>query len=183
MLIISEQDDDSKHMLIDTNTYGPVFGKTWKIPIKVLNSIAHQLKAKLARPEQTSLFENIRFQLPFIRVIMEIDQILHIGIGPQTSQTDKERLYTWIKKHISEYVIVCLQNITIQNIKSTKKADEQKKIAKMIIDPKTKASPVIQVFREVSGYIQQKPEIVAYINPGDFGRTEASDIRYICTVA
>lgn len=183
MLIISEQYDDIKHMLIDTNAYGPVFGKTRKTPIKVLNSVAHQLKAKLASPEQTSLFENIRFQLPFIRVIMEMDQILHIGIGPQMTQTDRKRLCTWIKKHISEYVVVCLQNITIQDTKNTKKTDEQKKIAKMIIDPKTKASQVIQIFREVSEYIQQKPEIIAYVNPGDFGRTEATDTRYVCTVA
>lgn len=182
MMVISEQYDDIKHMLIDTNTYGPVFGKTWKTPIKVLNSIAHQLNARFARPEQASLSENIRFQLPFIRVIMDMDQIVYIGIGPQTSQTDRKRLCMWIKKHISEYVIVCLQNITIQNDKSTKKVDEQKKIAKIIMDPKTKASQVIQIFREVSECMQQKPEIIAYVNPGDFGRTEVSDTRYVCTV-
>jgi len=182
MLIISEQYDDLKHILVDTNTYGPVFGQIRKNSETELNTIVHQLKAKLALPEQTTVFENIRFQLPFIRVITETEECLHISIGPQTAQTITQNLLKWIKKHISDYNVVVLNNIELTSSTKAKKKDEEKEVAKIITDPKVKASNLVKLFKNISTYTQQKPEIIAYVNPGDFGQKWLITTRYVCAV-
>ena len=79
-----------------------------------------------------TVYENIRFQLPFIRVITETEECLHISIGPQTSQTIMENFLKWIKKHISDYNIVLLHNIELPSSTKSKKSDEQNQIAKLI---------------------------------------------------
>ena len=181
LLIISEQYDDLKNILIDTNTYGPVFGQIRKTSDIIIRTLARQLKAKLTLSEQMTVYENIRFQLPFIRVITETEECLHISIGPQTSQTIMENFLKWIKKHISDYNIVLLHNIELPSSTKSKKSDEQNQIAKLI-QWSAPSNPLITVFQKILNFQKKKPEIVAYVNPGDFGKTWLSTTRYICAV-
>ena len=71
LLIISQQSDDTNHSIIDTTTYGPIFGQTRKNSTAKTQKIAHDIGLQIGHPEQKSLYEQIRAQLPFIRTIME----------------------------------------------------------------------------------------------------------------
>lgn len=127
-MIISQQSDDPKNILIDTNDYGPIFGKSWKKS----KNFARQFDAKLADIKQKSLSEQMSFQLPFLRVITETDELLHISIGDKVPQTSMKKIYIWIKNYIQDYNIVLLTNIELSKSMISKKSDEQKQIAKII---------------------------------------------------
>jgi hypothetical protein len=43
LLIISQQSDDPKGILVDSNSYGPVFGQTWKNGFTTINTIARNI--------------------------------------------------------------------------------------------------------------------------------------------
>ncbi len=183
LLVISEQYDDLKHILIDGNNYGPVFGKMQKQSMKQLGTLTKEFQAKVALPDQMNLFENIRYQLPFIRVISDIQDIVHVGIGPQISQTAKKIFLKWVKKHIQEYAIVALTNIELPEGKQGKIKNEQQLVAEIISDTTNKSSNVIEFFKEISRYIKQEAEIIAYINPKDIGKKMSLTTRYVCAVA
>lgn len=182
LLIISEQQDDEKNILIDANDYGPIIWQTRKNSTKVLENIAYQLDAKLSRPEQIKIFENIHFQLPFLKVITETNEIINIGIGNQLTQKQLTKLLTWIKKHIDEYNIILLTNIELPLPSKSKKIDDQKQIAKLLTNSEVKRSHILTIFQKIVNFTKQKPEIVAYVNPGDFSKTWSLTTRYICAV-
>jgi len=182
MLIISEQYDDLENILIDTNNYEPVFGQTRKSSESKIHTIAHQLKAKIALLGQTTVSENIRFQLPFIRVITQTKEYIHISIGPKTPQSIIQNLLKWIKKNIADYTIVLLQNIEIPLSTKIKKIDEEKKVAKMLTDPKIKTANIVNLFKIINLYIDSKPEVIAYVNPSDFNKKLSFTTRYVCAV-
>lgn len=183
LLVISEQYDDLKHILIDGNNYGPVFGKMRKQSVKQLGTLTKELQAKVALPNQMNLFENISYQLPFISVISDIQDIVHVGIGPQISQTAKKIFLKWVKKHIQEYAIVALTNIELPEGKKGKIKDEQQLVAEIISDTTNKSSNVIEFFKEIGKYTNQETEIIAYINPKDLGKKWSLTTRYVCAVA
>ncbi len=181
LLIISQQSDDSKNILVDSNSYGPVFGQTWKNSITAISNLVRHIGAKLARPEQKSLLEQMRFQLPFLRIITESNELLHISVWEKTSQTSLDKLLIWIKNNIQDYNIILLTNIELSSSTKSKKSDEQKQIAK-IIQTTSLTMPLLTIFHKTLDSQKKKPEIVAYVNPGDFGKTASLTTRYICAV-
>ena len=181
LVVISQQSDDQKNILVDSNSYGPVFGQTWKNSITTISNLARQLNAKLAHPEQKALFEQIRFQLPFFRVITDTEELLHISIGDKTPPNSLNKLLTWIKNHIQEYNIVILTNIELSTSTTSEKIDEQQQIARYI-QTSFPDMPLLTVFQEILNIQKKKPEIVAYVNPGDFSKPSSLTTRYICAV-
>ena len=181
LLIISQQSDDTNHSIIDTTTYGPIFGQTRKNSTAKTQKIAHDIGLQIGHPKQKSLYEQIRAQLPFIRTIMENKEFVHISIGEKTPQNILNRIAGWIKNNGEEYSIVLLTNIEVNTPAKSKRTDEQNKIAKIIqtVSPKT---PLLTIFQKILTAQKKKPEIIAYVNPGDFGKPTSLTTRYICAV-
>ncbi len=181
LLILSQQADDPSHSIIDTTAYGPIFGQTRKNSIMKIKNIAHDIGLQIGHPEQKSLYEQIRAQLPFIRTIMENKEFVHISIGEKTPQNILNRIAGWIKNNGEEYSIVLLTNIEVNTPAKSKRTDEQNKIAKIIqtVSPKT---PLLTIFQKILTAQKKKPEIIAYVNPGDFGKPTSLTTRYICAV-
>lgn len=168
-MIVSQQSDNSKDVLVDTTNYGPIFGQTWKNSTVKTSNLARDIGGKLGQSEQKSLLEHVRFQLPFLRIITESKQLFHISIGEKISKTAIDRVSTWINVHIQEYNIILLTNIELSQPAKSKKTDEQNKLAKMIetYSPKT---PLLTIFQNILSTQKKKSEIVAYVNPGDFSK-------------
>jgi len=181
LIVISQQSYTSKDILLDSKNYGPVFGQSWKNSTAKTTAFARKIGAKLSTEEHTSLSEEMRFQLPFLRIIMENDELFHISIGKKISQTSLYKLTSWINNNIQDYNIVILTNIELSKTTKTKKSDEQNQIAK-IIQTSSLSTPLLTVFQKILNLQKKKPEIVAYVNPGDFGKTPSLTTRYICAV-
>jgi len=179
LLVISQQSDDPKAIFIDSTAYGPMFGKSFKNSVKT-NDLVRKLGAKLALSGQKSLTEQIRFQLPFFRVITETNELLHISVGDKISPIQMKNIISWIKTQIQEYNIILLTNIELSKSTASKKSDEQKQIAKII--ETWLSTPLLSIFQNICKSQKKKPEIIAYVNPGDFGKTTSLATRYICAV-
>lgn len=177
MIIISRQDDESKEILVDNTGYGPVLGQYRKHSLSKISDFASQIGAKLSGPEEESLSKHLRFQLPFLRVITETEELLHISIGKNISQAKQKKLISRIQNHMDTYSIVLLTNIELTQ--TGKKANEQKQIADSIEKSK---DPLVGIFHQTLDLNKKKGEIIAYVNPGDFGAKEASETRYVCVV-
>lgn len=180
MLVISEQYDEPKDIFVDGNAYGPVFGQSRKHSLTTIAVLAHQIGAKIARPEQVSIAEQISFQLPFLKVITDTQELLHISIGKELSQIPKKKLINRIKNHIHDYNIVLLTNIELAPSSITKKIDEQKQLSALI--QKKTDNRIVEIFQEILKSQKKKPEIVAYVNPGDLGAKSSLRTRYVCAV-
>ncbi|MEI6672636.1 MAG: hypothetical protein WCL02_04855 [bacterium] len=124
----------------------------------------------------------MNYQLPFISVITENKEVLHISIGAKITKTKLQKAYTWIKNHEEEYTIIFLTNIELTQPAKSAKTDEQNKIAKVIQTP-SENTPLLNIFQKIVNFKKKKPEIIAYVNPGDFGKPTSLTIRYICAVA
>lgn len=181
LMIISQQSDNNKDILVDTTNYGPIFGQTWKNSTAKTSNLARDISGKLGQPEQKSLFEHIRFQLPFLRIITESKQLFHISIGEKISKTAIDRVSTWINTHIQEYNIILLTNIELSKPAKSKKTDEQNKLAK-ILETYSPNTPLLTLFQNTLNAQKKKSEIVAYVNPGDFSKNWLLTTRYICAV-
>lgn len=177
MIIISSQNDESKEILVDNNRYGPVLGQYRKHSLSKISAFASQIGAKISVSEQESLSKHLRLQLPFLRVITETEELLHISIGSNISQAKQKKLISRIQNHMNAYSIVLLTNITLTQ--TGKKANEQKQIADSIEKSK---DPLVDIFHQTVDLTKKKREIIAYVNPGDFGVKEASEMRYVCVV-
>lgn len=182
LILISEQYDDLKNILIDTNTYWPVFGTTREQSKKNREQIQKQLKAKLSEKTQKDVSKNIAGQLPFIRVIMDVEEYIHIGIGPQVSDIKKKSLLTWIKKNITDHNIVLLTNIELSETTKKTKNNEQKEIADIITKQKTPSSSLVNIFKHIHKITKQETEVIAYVNPRDFWDNWSLTTRYVCAV-
>ena len=119
--------------------------------------------------------------MPFFRVITESETLLHISIGEKAAKASLDKLISWIKRHIQEYNIVLLTNIELSASKKSRKDDEQKEIARIIQTSSSSAS-LLTIFQKILDIHKKKPEIVAYVNPGDFGKTSSLTTRYVCAV-
>ncbi len=177
ILIISQQSVDPKNILIDNTVYGPIFGRKYKNSTEFISKIG----IKLSQPGQKSLSDEMSFQLPFLRIITKVDELLHISIGDKTSQIQIKKLSTWIKNNSQEYNIVFLANIELPKPAKSKKSDEQEQIIK-ILQTTSLSTPLFTIFQKMLSYKKKKPEIIAYVNPGDFGKTASLTTRYICAV-
>lgn len=181
ILVISQQSDDSKNMLVDTTIFWPIFWQTRKTPITALSKIARSIGAKLSGKKSEMLWENIRFQLPFLRVITDTKEMIHVGVGDKTPQTQIKKLFTWINKNIQDYNIVFLTNIELSQPTQSKKSDEERQISKLIQTSSSNAH-ILTLFQKVLDAQKKKPEIIAYVNPGDFSKAWISTTRYVCAV-
>lgn len=123
----------------------------------------------------------MRFQLPFLRVITESKELLHMSIGDKIPQNKLNKPVNWIKKHIQDYNIVLLTNIELDKPALSPKTDEQNKLAK-IIQTVSQKTPLLTIFQKILGSQKKTPEIIAYVNPADFGKPTTLTTRYICAV-
>ena len=181
MIIISQQSDNPKDIIIDTTSYGPVFGKIRKTSSIKIREIVKNLHAKLGTIQDKHLTEQMTFQLPFLRVITDNKELIHISLGEKISQIQIKKLLIWIKKESKDSNIVLLTNIELSKSPTPKKTDEYKQILKYIKKPPT-LSPVVLLFQQILDLHKKTPEIVAYVNPGDFGKPKSLSTRYVCAV-
>lgn len=181
IVIISQQSHATKDILLDNTSYGPIFGQTWKNPTTKTKALASQLGAKISTEKHTSLSEQMNFQLPFLRTITESDEIIHMSIGDNIGIIKTNKVICRINKIFKEYNIVILTNIELSKPAKSKKSDEQTQIAK-IIQKASVSTPLLTIFQKILSSQKKKPEIVAYVNPGDFGKTWSLTTRYICAV-
>jgi len=181
VLIISQQSEDIKHILVDNNVYGPIFGQYIKSSSNKITKFAREIDAIISTSQQKLLAEYINFQLPFLRVISTSKEILHISIGEKSSKTSLNKVLKWIKNHKKEYNIVFLTNIELIQAAKSKKNDEQEKIAK-IIQTSSEKKPLLTLFQKTLDSQKKRPQIIAYVNPADFGKATSLTTRYICAV-
>ena len=147
--------------------------------MKILSKIKTAIGATYSTKEHKSLMDNVHFQMPFIHIITKTEELIHIGIGKKTSTTSVNKLIVWIKKNIQEYNIVLLTNIEISSSTKSRKSDEHAQIAKYI---QTSPTPLLTLFKKIGDIQKKKPEIIAYVNPENFGKTTSLMTRYICAV-
>lgn len=169
IIIISQQSDNPKDILVDTTGYGPIFGQKRKNSPTKTKSFARHIDAKLGESEQQSLLEHIRFQLPFLRTITESNTLFHVSIGEKISQKAIHTFSSWIIANIQEYNIVLLTNIELSKPAKSTKTDEQNKLAK-ILKTYSPNTPLLTLFQKILSAQKKKSEIVAYVNPGDFSK-------------
>jgi len=181
LVIISQQSHVPKDILLDSTSYGPIFGQTWKSSDAKTKALASTLGAKRSTEEHTSLSQQMHFQLPFLRTITESDEIIHISIGDKITTTQTNKVIQRINKNFNECNIVILTNIELSKPAKSKKSDEQTQLAK-IIQKASLSTPLLTIFQKILISQKKKPEIVAYVNPGDFGKTWSLTTRYICAV-
>ena len=104
-----------------------------------------------------------------MRTITESNEIIHISIGEKTQEAKLNKIVSRIDKSFQEANIVILTNIELSKPAKSKKADEQDQLAKII--QTSSSAPLLTVFQKTLKLQKKKPEIVAYVNPGDFGKT------------
>ena len=180
MLIISQQTDSPKDVFVDSNSYGPILGQNRNNTRTKSTKLAQVMGAKISTPKQDFIADNLHFQLPFLRVITETESFVHISVGNNISQLQIKKVISQIKKHAHDHNIVLLTNIELTTT-PTKKADEQKQIAK-VMEQASPKDPLIHIFQQLVHFQKKKPEIIAYVNPGDFGVKSSIATRYVCAV-
>ncbi len=178
LVIISQQSYDAKNILLDSNEYGPIFGKKWKNNNEELRTLTSTLGAKFSPQEHISLLE----QLPFISTITETNKIIHISIGDKLSESKIKKTTHRINKHADTYNVVILTNIELFFPTVSKKTDEQWQLAKIIQKPSS-STPLLTIFQHLLKVQKKKANIVAYVNPSDFGKVHSLTMRYVCAVA
>ncbi|HBB04050.1 TPA: hypothetical protein DCZ39_04100 [Patescibacteria group bacterium] len=102
-------------------------------------------------------------------MITDIKQMIHIGIGDEAPQIQLKKLLTWINKNIQEYNIIFLTNIELSKPTQSKKSDEERQISKLV-QTYSLTAPLLTLFQKVLNVQKKKSEIIAYVNPGDFGK-------------
>lgn len=101
--------------------------------------------------------------MPFLAVISDRERILHIGIGKNISQTKMKEIISLITHHHKEWVSILLTNIELPP--NTKKNNEQNQITKAMA---TSEDRLVGIFHKTLHTLKKKPEVIAYVNPGDF---------------
>jgi len=180
LLMISQQVDDPNHILIDINNHGTILGQNREKSSTDMDAIARQFGAKVSTTKQESVSHQLRFQLPFLRVITQTEEFLHISVGKNISETQIKKLISQTKKHAHDHNVVLLTNIELTT-KPAKKTDEQKQITKSMEQTFPK-NPVVNIFQKLLASQKKKAQIIAYVNPGDFGEKSSLMTRYVCAV-
>lgn len=183
LLIISQQSDDPKTVLVDTTIYGPMFWQTRATPMPILSKIKTQIGAKLSTKDHKNIGESLQFQMPFFRTITDTQELIHIGIGEKTPQIQIKKLLSWIHKNVDQYNVVCIANIELPPIKKpTKITTQEYKFIRTHIQKSSSTTSLVTIFQQIVATQKKKIEIIAYVNPGDFGKTKSLSTRYICAV-
>ncbi len=180
LLIISQQSQDQKNILVDTRIYNSTFGYTRKQSKTAFSTIARQLKAKCFWDLQEDTIQNINSQLPFVRIITQTKTIVHLAIGQDISKLQQQHIITRIKKHISDYNIVMLTNIAFPSSPQYKRDDEQKILDKLIIQKTGKTTPLLHIFKHITD--TTKAKVIAYVDPGKQAQKSNITLRYVCAV-
>lgn len=180
-IILSHQSDDPQNIIVDQNTYGPIFGKNQKHSNKKIEELICQLNGKWSDPKIKALQEKMDEQLSFLRVITEIDEVYHISIGDDISLKQIKKVSDRIQKNISECNIIFLSNIELAKSAESARWDEQVVIAKSIQTPSA-SKPLFTLFQQILASQKRKSEVIAYVNPWDFGRKKSLTTRYVCVV-
>lgn len=180
-IIVSQQSDSPKDILVDTSRYGPVFGQVWENSPSKIKSFARHIGAKLGQDKQKSLAEHMSAQLSFLRTITESKQLFHVSVGQKISQRAVAKFSTWLIKHIQEYNIIVLSNITLTKLPKSPKTDEQNTLIK-ILKTYSPETPLLSIFQKILTAQKKKSEIIAYVNPGDFNKKWSLTTRYVCAV-
>lgn len=180
MIVISEQYHDPKHLLIDTRTYWPICGKKRSPSLANLHQKSQQRKAKYAS-DQEAYAVDIHDYLSFVRVIMDIEECVHVGWGADMSSAQTKRFLEWAKTHQHEYVIVCLGNIQI--VPSSHRGKEETYIKKMFLSPITWAGTCGEIYKKINTYLQRSIDIVAYVDANIGKKTKKDTTRYVCAVS
>ena len=100
--------------------------------MKVLSKTRTSISALYATKDHKEFIETLSSQIPFLRVITDTKEIIHIGVGDKISKNQNKKLYTWIKNKIQDYNIVLLTNIEISPTPKSKKNNEQKQIEQLL---------------------------------------------------
>lgn len=182
LLIISQQSDNPKTILTDTTIYGPIFWQTRETSMTTLSKINTAIGGKLSDKKHKKIAENLQFQIPFFRVITETEEVIHVGIGEMTPQTQIKKIVAWIKKNSNVYNVVLLTNIELPLSKKWTKGSENNQIMKYI-QKTSESTPIITIFQKILEIQKKKLEIIAYVNPWDFGKNKSLSTRYVCAVA
>lgn len=181
LCIISQQSDDAKAILIDTNRYEPIFWQTRKNKAAVIAKIKTSIGGKYSTDADRQVADNLMLQLPFIRIIQEAKELVHLSIGEKISSLTTKKITTWIQNHAHEYTMVFLANIEISWVSRTsKKNNEENEISKSIQNWSS-SSLLIQIFQSLLSKQKKQPEIIAYVKPQN-GEKSSKTTRYICAV-
>jgi hypothetical protein len=116
-----------------------------------------------------------------LRTITESDEIIHLSIGDKIQESKIDKTIHRINKNFQECNIVILTNIELATPVESKKTDEQKVLAK-IIQTHMLSAPLLTIFQKTLKLQKKKPEIIAYVNPGDFAKNTSLTTRYVCAV-
>jgi len=76
---------------------------------------------------------DIHEYLSFVRVILDIEECMHIAIGNTLSQTAQKRFLSWLARIHKDYLVVVLANVDVAISKSKKNNNEEKSIEKSIV--------------------------------------------------
>lgn len=179
IIIISQQTDNPKNIIVDTRIYGATLGKKRNNPANITATFSRKIGARISKKQES--LEKIDTQLSFIRTITDTEAFLHIGIGEKTPQIQITKLLTWIKNNIQDYNIVLLTNIELPISSKDSKINEHTQISKSM---KTSSSPasLLSLFQNILSLQKKKPEIIAYVNPGDIRKNWGINTRYVCAV-
>ena len=100
--------------------------------MKVLSKTRTSIGAIYATKEHKEFIGSLNSQTPFLRVITDTKEIIHVGVGDKISKNQNKKLYTRIKNNIQNYNIVLLTNIEIFPSSKSKKNNEQKQIEQLL---------------------------------------------------
>lgn len=174
ILIVSQQSQYPKELIIATNTYGPISGKKWSNSRENISTIAKELNAK-----KEIIAEDISFHLACINIITKTKRIIHISVWTTISDTKINRLAKRIQEHQEKYNTVILTNIPVASKQNSSPKNEHHEIFKslQIAHP---SFPCLSVFQKIIKNQDIQPQIIAYVNPQRTPQGQSTELRYGC---
>jgi len=182
LCIISQQSHEKNRIILDMHKYPQMMGKIRKISSTKAKAIKTSMWAIYSTEEHSQISDNLMLQLPFIRTIQEVKELVHLSLGEKISSLQTKKCIHRITNHREEYNIVFLANMEFSWIsRISKKINEEKEIVKSI-QSWSSSSLLIQIFQSLLSKQKKQPEMIAYVKPQH--REKSSDIttRYICAV-
>lgn len=170
VMILTQQSEDPKNVLVYGIADEATFGKTWKKDKNIMKSCMSAFGAQTIENKKSEFIEKIDTQLSFIRVINETQSFVSLGIGDEISKLKSSKLLSRIAKQIHEYLVIIVENTELPKGGKNKSTDEHKEILQTIQKP-TSSQPLLALFQKILVLQKKDPEIVAYVNPKDFRKT------------
>lgn len=176
ILIISQQLQYPKDIVVATNMYGPISGKKRNNTRENIHTIAKELEAK-----EEMISEDITFHLACINIITKVKKIVHISIGTGVSAIKINRLAKRIQKHKEQYNTVILTNIPVMSQQNSSQKNEHREILKSLQTPQV-SFPCLLLFQKIIKTQDIQPQIIAYVNPKRAHQDQSVEIRYGCVM-